>query len=246
MAWWPLSYSAHCAVNDHVKGKYSLTKSQEGVYEQPDLAQSILQQILKSNSRSLQKCSPELRSSLQAGAKDASLAASGLRGLLASKTSQSPHILLVIDGAESLFRPSRYLDENVQTIPVNKLGVPGLLFDYATGSKKLAKGSVIMAADGTADLLRLPGETGRLCVDKLTKTEAAGLFANLAETQMLNTGLTDASFMDRYVASDGNALQFSRGLRDIVAGTARGVVRRKAGHGRGIPQRDDRFITIST
>lgn len=103
----------------------------------------------------------------------------------------SPHILLVIDGAESLFRPSRYLDENVQTIPVNKLGVPGLLFDYATGSKKLAKGSVIMAADGTADLLRLPGETGRLCVDKLTKTEAAGLFANLAETQMLNTGDSD-------------------------------------------------------
>lgn len=65
---------------------FELTDSKSSVFQQPSLAQYILQEFLRQNTDWVKSAEPELLKTLQEGSKDTRLSNSALESLLASKT----------------------------------------------------------------------------------------------------------------------------------------------------------------
>lgn len=181
-------------------------------------------------------------------------------------------ILLAIDGIEALFRQTKYVDANAKPIPASQLALPALLASYLTGTAKVAAGSVVGAFDKATLSIPSSKETSvqvealdrqeaagiyehLFKTDMLSGRESsstlspspARITARTRHNHAISCcpyllALSDATFLETYVSSDGNARLFTRGIRSVPGGTSRGVI--KNGKKRGVTQRADRVLTV--
>ncbi|KAG0139977.1 hypothetical protein CROQUDRAFT_53932 [Cronartium quercuum f. sp. fusiforme G11] len=152
-------------------------------------------------------------------------------------------VLLALDGAQNLFRPSNYKDESFREIDSFVLSVPRALVRFARGSQRLTKGLTVLAASsldkksqslawdqsmvkgkaasgyiwpGWASYSQLVGPIPtfpKLEVGTLEREEAAGIARGLELTKQYIGPLSDRVFVRQLVASGGNAREFRREIR---------------------------------
>ncbi|CAD6576828.1 MAG: 37S ribosomal protein S23 mitochondrial [Cyphobasidiales sp. Tagirdzhanova-0007] len=221
---------------------YALGESGQKVYEQRDLARLILRKFIDCNGSLMKKLDGDVQQSVKEGASDSSAAMKGFHALLQSHdTPNSPPLLVAIDAVEALTKPSLYLSNQAGLLHPTRLSVPNLLLSYISGQQILSKGALVAATDEPGGVLP---KNVQMQIGPLSLQEAAGIYRHLSEISLLTAeGLSDSAFMEAFVGSDGNAQLFTRGLRAIHGGTARGVV--KKGRRRGIALRADTLLTVT-
>lgn len=152
----------------------------------------------------------------------------------------SAPILVAVDSAEALYKTTNYVSVTNTPLQPEQLSVPCALRSCLAGNERYPQITAIAALDKSTSLeiknvkVIVPGP--------LSRTEAAGIYQHMSDTLLLENEPSDANFLEALVGSDGNALLFTRGLRAIPGGTARGVV--KKGRSRGVSIRDDRLHTL--
>lgn len=232
-----------------VDAKYSYvpSKGKNVAYDQPDLAQAILKRFLSSNTKSaLAKLEPSLLKSIQDATNTAHLASDALSSLV-EHASKSVPLLVAIDAVEALYRPTLYIAADASTIQPEQLHVSNLLRSCLDGRISAPSLSTIAALDKSTSpppTISQNKSTKIIQPGALSRLEAAGIYQHMAEIKLLEQTPSDASFLEAFVGSDGNAYLFTRGLRSIPGGTARGVVRK--GRRRGASIKDDRLHTVTS
>lgn len=207
-------------------------------WQQPIAAQQLCSTFIAANGKTVDKLDASLRDALKKGSKESSFSLHALEKLLSE--SNVP-VLLAVDGIEALFGQTNYVDANAASIPASQLALPAVLASYLSGTAKLASGGAIGAFDKATARIPLPQEAS-VQVEALDRQEAAGIYEHLFKTDMLSGPLSDATFLEAYVSSDGHARLFTRGIRSVPGGTSRGVI--KNGKKRGVTQRADRVLAV--
>ncbi|KAK4698316.1 small subunit ribosomal protein S29, partial [Phenoliferia sp. Uapishka_3] len=152
-----------------------------------------------------------------------------------AKQSEVP-VLLALDNAQGLFTISSYVDPSYAPLEPTSLSVPRLLLEFVSGVKSFASGSIVLAPsllsarkslamiellNPNAKRTTAPGDVysailSQLQVMKvparLERKEAVGIVHMLQSWRGTREAVSDDSFMEQYVGSDGNARQFSRSL----------------------------------
>ncbi|KAM0756006.1 hypothetical protein T439DRAFT_344926 [Meredithblackwellia eburnea MCA 4105] len=149
-------------------------------------------------------------------------------------------VLLAIDEFQPLLATSLYVDPSYKPIESYSLEIPRLLLQFIDGSRSFAKGSVLLSAsshsphqslaverklDGAVPDSPSDEKTGggvydeilarvRLVgvPDRLERREAVGIAMMVKGWRGNREALSDTSFLQHYVAADGNPRHFSREL----------------------------------
>jgi len=150
-------------------------------------------------------------------------------------------VLLAIDDAQSLFATSDYLDPSYTALESFSLSVPRLLLAFVSGTKAFAQGAVVLAPSllskktSPAMDVFLSGAAAPAAFDdvgsefatyqatlagahkvevpaRLERREAVGVIEMLQALRGVREPVSDRGFLERYVASDGNARALSRSL----------------------------------
>ncbi|KAL8284256.1 hypothetical protein RQP46_005005 [Phenoliferia psychrophenolica] len=161
-----------------------------------------------------------------------------LEALLEDLSQQSNFpVLLALDDAQCLFAPSSYVDPSYQVLEPYSLAVPRLLLEFISGAKAFTKGSILLAPSlisaRTSEAMsrRLAAKEVEAVAPssdisttilaqlevmnvpaRLERKEAVGIVQMLQSWRGTREAVSDDSFLEQYVASDGNARQFSRSL----------------------------------
>lgn len=150
-------------------------------------------------------------------------------------------VLLSLDDAQSLFTTSDYVDPSYQRLESFSLSVPRLLLSYVSGAKQFAQGAILLAPSllskktspaMTQFLSDTPTPTAFTDVGsefgtyeatlqgvskvevpaRLERREAVGVIEMLQAWRGIREPVTDQAFLERYVATDGNARLLTKSL----------------------------------
>lgn len=228
---------------------YAYSQEQQ-IFQQNSASASFLKSFLQANEAKLKDISVSDKPLSQLVKDALAMRDNESRGLsmvldaLASQTSKP--VLLAVDNAQALYRPTKYLSSDAQPYLLDStaLSLPRALLDIAAGHKTFQRGAALFAASSSAALqsvsldiglrlrqpaayekrselyegLLLQGSMKPLDVSaKMDLEEAAGLAQMLHDARRMRTELTDAAFLDKYVASNGQIKKLVAALESSMS-----------------------------